>query len=78
MELFDSGAGELAVDAGWKPVPSGFAVSYHCQLLAQGKHLEMELKPVPQEVYQDGKQSDNYRVHTGNATWARRKSQQNQ
>jgi hypothetical protein len=53
-----------------KAVPFVFAIGHHCQLLAQGKHLEMERGSAPQEVDQGGKQRNKYRFHTGNATWA--------
>jgi hypothetical protein len=53
-----------------KAVPFVIAASHHCQLLAQGKHLEMERGSAPQEVHQGGEQRDKYRFHTGNATWA--------
>ena len=39
-------------------------------MLTQGKHLEMERGPAPQEVGQGGEQRNKYRFHTGNATWA--------
>ena len=45
------------------------AAGHHCQLLAQGKHLEMERGPAPQEVDQGSEQRDKYRFHAGNATW---------
>jgi hypothetical protein len=53
-----------------KAVPFVIAASHHCQLLAQGKHLEMERGSAPQEVHQGGEQRDKYRFHNGNATWA--------
>lgn len=40
-----------------------------CQLLAQGKHLEMERAQAPQEVDQGGNQRNKYRFHADNATW---------
>jgi len=45
------------------------AAGQHCQLLAQGKHLELERGPAPQEVDQGGEQRNKYRFHAGNATW---------
>jgi len=51
-------------------VPFVIAVGYHGQLLAQGKYLEMERGPAPQEVGQGGEQRNKYRFHTRNATWA--------
>jgi hypothetical protein len=53
-----------------KAVPFVIAASHHCQLLAQGKHLEMERGSAPQEVGQGGEQRSKYRFHTGNAIWA--------
>jgi hypothetical protein len=53
-----------------KAVPFVIAASHHCQLLAQRKHLEMERGPAPQEVDQGGKYKNEYRFHTGKATWA--------
>jgi hypothetical protein len=50
-------------------VPFVFAASHHCQLLAQGKHLEMERGPATQEVDQGSEQRDKNRFHVGNATW---------
>jgi len=47
-----------------------FAASNHCQLLAQGKHLEMERSQAPQEVDQGSEKRNKYRFHAGNATWA--------
>jgi Aldehyde dehydrogenase family len=38
-------------------------------LLAQGKHLEMERSPAPQEVDQGSEHRNKYRFHAGNATW---------
>jgi len=55
---------------GAKAVPLVIAVGYPCQLLAQGKHLEMERGPAPQEVGQGGEQRNEYCFHSGNATWA--------
>jgi hypothetical protein len=46
------------------------AAGHQCQLLAQGKHLEMERSSTPQEVDQGGEQRNKYRFHAGNATWA--------
>jgi len=51
-------------------VPFVIAIGHHCQLLAQGKHLERERSPAPQEVGQGGEQRNKYRLHTRNATWA--------
>ncbi len=51
-------------------MPSVIAVGHHCQLLAQGKHLEMERGPAPQEVGQGGEQRNEYCFHSGNATRA--------
>jgi hypothetical protein len=51
-------------------VPFVIAAGHHCQLLAQGQHLEMERGPAPQEVDQGGEQRKKYRFHAGNATWA--------
>jgi hypothetical protein len=51
-------------------VPFVIAVGHHCQLLAQGKHLEMERSPASQEVDQGGEQRNEYCFHSGNATRA--------
>ena len=56
--------------AGTKAESLVIAASNHCQLLAQGKHLEMEQGSATQEVHQGGEQRNKYRFHTGKATWA--------
>ena len=42
--------------AGSKAVPSVIAVGHHCQLLTQGKDLQMERGSAPQEIDQGGEQ----------------------
>ena len=54
--------------AGVKAVPFIIAIGHHCQLLAQGKHLEMKRGAAPQEVDQGCEQRNKYRFHAGNAT----------
>ena len=56
--------------AGVKAVPFVIAIGHHCQLLAQGKHLETKRGSAPQEVDQGCEQRNKYRFHTGNATGA--------
>ena len=51
-------------------MPFVITAGHHCQLLTQGKHLEMERGPTLQEVDQGGEQRNKYRFHTGKATWA--------
>jgi hypothetical protein len=51
-------------------VPFVISIGRHCQLLAQGKHLEMKRGAAPQEVDQGCEGRNDYRFHAGNATWA--------
>jgi hypothetical protein len=53
-----------------KAVPFVIAARHHCQLLAQGKYLEMERGPAPKKVHQGCEKRNKYRFHTRNATWA--------
>jgi hypothetical protein len=43
------------------------AAGYHCQLLAQGKHLELEQSSTPQKIHQGCEEWASYSFHTGNA-----------
>jgi len=44
------------------------AVGYHCQLLAQGKHLKVKQSPAPKKVNQGCEEGNKYRFHAASAT----------
>jgi hypothetical protein len=64
--------------AGVKAMPFVIAIGHPIQLVAQGKRLDIERSPAPQEVNLGGEQKNEYCFHTGNATWVLREKSTNQ